>query len=369
MKTLSKNKQLFLKIVELVNKQLRNTDQHLSKTEAIALYDKEIAPYGYPSHQSLLIEKGMSMIQFNSEVASTNLKDKSGMAYMGQGFGKGSLCPTYYITDDLANSLIQTEPPKHMELNLEVLPSIEVTFSKKFDKYHTINMSQNSAGITVNVYYRRDVPGSGLDIPMKFFIPFKGNGHCMFCDTREHFHKHLLEYNYFQVMKSSHMIARDHVDALNDKFVGTGVASLSNKGEVKFRIPVIEHKQAEEIINEFIEDLNRPYRFVINLLCLMTQQPEIITVQSPTSNYTTTSNKGFGSERVNNVPNVHWLGEYFTTRVVDSTPASEDTERTRGKPKKSHWRRGHWHTVLQGPGRTQKQLKWFRPTFIRGHAS
>ena len=56
MKTLSKNKQLFLKIVELVNKQLRNTDQHLSKTEAIALYDKEIAPYGYPSHQSLLIE-------------------------------------------------------------------------------------------------------------------------------------------------------------------------------------------------------------------------------------------------------------------------------------------------------------------------
>lgn len=230
-------------------------------------------------------------------------------------------------------------------------------------------MSQNSDGITVNVYYRRIVPGSGLDIPMKFFIPFRGNGHCMFCDTREHFHENLLEYNYFQVMKSSHIIARDSDKACTDEYVGKGVASLSNKGEVKFRIPVITHEKTEEIINEFIEDLNRPYRFVINLLCLMTQQPEIITVQSPTSNYTTTSNKGFGSERVNNVPNVHWLGEYFTTRVVDSTPASEDTERTRGKPKKSHWRRGHWHTVLQGPGRTQKQLKWFRPTFIRGHAS
>ena len=70
MKTLSKNKQLFLKIVELVNKQLKNTDHHLSKAEAISLYDKEIAPYGYPSHQSLLIEKGMSMIQFNSEVVN-----------------------------------------------------------------------------------------------------------------------------------------------------------------------------------------------------------------------------------------------------------------------------------------------------------
>ena len=74
MKTLSKNKQLFLKIVELVNKQLRNTDHHLSKAEAIALYDKEIAPYGYPSHQSLLIEKGMSMIQFNSEVVNFHLQ-------------------------------------------------------------------------------------------------------------------------------------------------------------------------------------------------------------------------------------------------------------------------------------------------------
>lgn len=130
MKTLSRNKQLFLKIVELINKQLRNTDHHLSKTEAIALYDKEIAPYGYPSHQSLLIESGMSMLQFNSEIVNTNLRDKNGNQYMGLGFGKGSLCPTYYITDDLANSLIQTEPPKHMELDLEVLPTIDVTFSK-----------------------------------------------------------------------------------------------------------------------------------------------------------------------------------------------------------------------------------------------
>ena len=246
MKTLSKNKQLFLKIVELVNKQLKNTDHHLSKAEAIALYDKEIAPYGYPSHQSLLIEKGMSMIQFNSEVVNTAIKNKSGGQYVGQGFGKGSLCPTYYITDDLADSLIQTEPPKHMELDLEVLPSIEVTFSKKFDKYHTINMSQNSDGITVNVYYRRIVPGSGLDIPMKFFIPFRGNGHCMFCDTREYFHENLLEYNYFQVMKSSHIIARDSDKACTDEYVGKGVASLSNKGEVKFRIPVITQKRQKK---------------------------------------------------------------------------------------------------------------------------
>ena len=365
MKTLSKNKQLFLRIVEVINKQLKNSEHHLSKEEAITLYDKEIAPYGYPSHQTLLIEKGMSMFQFNSEVVNTAIKNKSGGQYVGQGFGKGFLCPTYYITDDLANSLIQTEPPKHMELNLEVLPSIEVTFSKKFDKYHTISMSQNSEGITVDVYYRRAVPNLGLDISVKFFIPFKGDGHCMFCDTREHFHKNLLEYNYFQIMKSSHLIARDDAHAVTDEFVSKGVASLSNKGQVKFRIPVIKHEQAEEIINEFIKDLNIPYRFVINLLCLMTQQPEIITVQSPTSNYTATNNKGFGSEKINNVPNVHWLGEHFTTRVIESKTSSSEPQCR--SPKKSHWRRGHWHTILQGPGRKQRTMKWFKPTFIKGH--
>ena len=129
------------------------------------------------------------------------------------------------------------------------------------------------------------------------------------------------------------------------------------------------HEFVEAVIEQYIENLHKPYRFVVNLLCLMTQEPEILTVQNSTSKYTTTNSKGFDAEKISNVPNVHWLGQNFTTRVVNSTAASEDTERTRGKPKKSHWRRGHWHTVLQGPGRTQKQLKWFRPTFIRGHAS
>ena len=97
----------------------------------------------------------------------------------------------------------------------------------------------------------------------------------------------------------------------------------------------------------------------------MTQEPEIISVQSPPSKYTAASSKGFNSEKINNVPNVHWLGEYFTTRVVDSK--TREGESQGGKPKKAHWRRGHWHTILQGPGRKQKTMKWFKPTFIRGH--
>lgn len=128
-------------------------------------------------------------------------------------------------------------------------------------------------------------------------------------------------------------------------------------------------KLAEECVRDFfIETLPKIYKFVINLLCLMTQQPDIISVQRSTSKYVATTNKGFSSQRMNNVPNVHWLGADFVTKVQYSDEGkSPSFEITRGKPKKSHWRRGHWHTVSQGPGRIQKKLRWFQPVFIKGH--
>ena len=373
MKTLSKNKQLFLKIVSKINLQLQNPDHHLSKKDAIALYDKEIAPYGYPTHQSLLIEKGVSMMLFNNEVVQKNLKDNKGEGMMGEGFGKVThLCPTYYITDDLADSLLRTEPPKSIDLDLEVLPLVHVVFSKKFKKeaglkVRTIGIRKRETGIEVEVYYRRNASNFGNDITISFYIPFDGDGHCIFCDTKEYFKKHLLEKNYFKV-RTAAVKPPEYVhkkDLQDPKGPGATVARVNGEGDISFRIPIITHEEAEETITEFIENFTEPYRFVMNLLCLMTQEPEIISVQSPPSKYTSTSNKGFSSEKINNVPNVHWLGEYFTTRVVDSK--TKEGEPQGCSPKKSHWRRGHWHTILQGPGRTQKAMRWFKPTFIRGH--
>ena len=378
MKNLSQNKQLFLAIVKKMNTQLKNPDHHLSKADAIALYDKEISPYGYPTHQSLLLEKGVSMLLFNNEIAQQSLKDNKGEQMMGEGFGKVNfLCPTYYITDDLADSLLRTEPPENMDIDLEVLPLVHVVFSKKLVtqinndeeglRLKTVSIRKTETGIEVEVYYRRVKPNFGNDIIMSFFIPFNGDGHCMFCDTREYFKKNLLEKNYFKIrvasIKPPEFVPKK--DLHDPRGPGNSVVKLDANGNIRFRIPVLKHEEAEEIVNEFIEQLKVPYRFVINLLCLMTQEPEIISVQSPPSKYTAASSKGFNSEKINNVPNVHWLGEYFTTRVVDSK--TREGEPQGGKPKKAHWRRGHWHTILQGPGRKQKTMKWFKPTFIRGH--
>jgi len=381
MKNLSQNKRTFLEVVAHVNQQL--TPEHrLDIKDALTLYDSEISPYGYPTHQSLLLSEGMSMYHFNREIAKNEIKDKEGNLMPGEGFGHHSLprserypssCPNYYITDDLANSLIETKPPEgKLDIDLEVLPILKVIFSKRFDKINTIaiskrylavervpepeNLNKLGKGLQVRVNYKvpEEVVGESPNVDIDFFIPFDGKGHCMLCDTRKLFHEKLLEKNYFKIRVASHPNIPEYF-----------VVKLKNN-RFHFRWWELQHESAVDIVNDFIKNhMNDCYRFVVNLLCLMTQEPEIISVQSPPSKYTATKGVGFGSQKVNNVPNVHWLGEYFTTRVVDSK--TKEGEPQVGKPKKSHWRRGHWHTILQGPGRTQKAMRWFKPTFIRGH--
>ena len=353
----SKNKRTFLEVVDQVNQQLV-PESRINTETALAWYDKEISPYGYPTHQSILLAESLSMFYFNKGIAKNQIKDKEGNLMPGEGFGHDakSSCPNYYITDDLANSLIETKPPEEFNIDLEVLPLIKVIFSKRFDKINTIAISRRSnnqyttEGIEVRVNYTvtTEVVKESPVIDIDFFIPFNGEGHCMFCDTKELFRERFLEKNYFKVRVASRI-----------KLANVKNTKLGYKWEPK-------HETAVEIVNDFIKNhMNDHYRFVINLLCLMTQEPEIISVQSPPSKYTAANNKGFGAEKINNVPNVHWLGEHFTTRVVESKTSSSEPQGC--SPKKSHWRRGHWHTILQGPGRKQRTMKWFKPTFIKGH--
>ena len=65
---------------------------------------------------------------------------------------------------------------------------------------------------------------------------------------------------------------------------------------------------------------------------------------------------------------VTWIGKDFTERVIKIKPESDELlVRHPGKPKRSHWRRGHWHTILQGPKRKQRRMKWYQPVFIMGN--
>ena len=145
MRTLSKKQRTFLEIVDRVNHQV--VSSNASAENAISWYDREISPYGYPTHQSILMAEGMSMFHFNREIVKNQVKDKEGNLLLGEGFNDLSprnTVPNYYITDDLAYSLIETETPKdRLNIDLEVLPLIKVIFSKKFDKINTISIRTN----------------------------------------------------------------------------------------------------------------------------------------------------------------------------------------------------------------------------------
>ena len=61
------------------------------------------------------------------------------------------------------------------------------------------------------------------------------------------------------------------------------------------------------------------------------------------------------------------LGEDYKKRVVYKQDKNDDVEILSKKRRvRPHWRKGHWHTVLQGPKRKNRKMRWFRPCFVMG---
>ncbi len=345
-------KQEFLNSVQRLNRQLAEPDTHLKKEQALLYYDKEIAPYGYPSHQERVIKEARTMYYYNCFIVDSadETTGPDGNKLPGEGFATSTeilSLPTYYITDDLADSLIQTETPKKNDLDLEVLPELTIVFSKKFSKLNTVRIHTEANEIIVRVDYMYEK----AVVPFEYSIPItqKDSDCCVLCDARETFKRYQCK-NLFKLSTVGYFHKKPQDTWKEDEMLRD----------------LVDVKKVDACMQDFVIDkMPISFNFVINLLHLLQQEPDIISVQKSTSKYASTSSRGFGSVKVNNVPNTHWLGEGFTTRV--SYANNTDPEDPKGKPKRSHWRRGHWHTILQGPGRKQKTMKWFKPTFIRGH--
>jgi len=344
------NREKFLFTIQEMNGFFSESSR-ISKKEAANLYDNEIAPYGYLSHQKFLLGQAMISHAFNQNVVNGKYKKYQNAPTTGEVFAK-QLLPAYYITDSLAHSLFNTDIPSDNNfigqiISLDILPMISIVFSNEFSLGEDVcsnlcrlSITKEEKQLSIQVFSGKKMGQACY----AFHIPFVENGYDQLSAAREDF----LENN------------------IGDRIIFRSIAMdlCQNGGVGEKRI-----KLAEDCVKNFyIETLPKIYKFVINLLCLMTQQPELISVQKSSTKYVAASNKGFSSHKVNNVPNVHWLGADFTTKVQYSKEiGSELIDISRGKPKKSHWRRGHWHTILQGPGRLQKRMKWFQPVFIKGN--
>ena len=371
---LKTSKDKFFYLVKRTNEYLVDGGK-MSNEQALSLWNKDMAPYGYPSYQKSLLTKALRVFDFNTcqilkmfEGIAPDVKGEEGATAKFSDFSldmryelNGS---NFYITDNLAHSLFNTDTPTDFSfikeaLTLDILPRINIIFSNDFklnskdnwfkNELHSIEIKQvKDFGVDVSVNINKN---SG-SILQSFRIPLTKNDCCQLCETQK-------------------MYDESHRGAFNYAWNMAAYLNPENRMNTKETNEYIESRKKgmEDVVSHFRKEaLPDMYTFVINLLCLMTQQPDIISVEKSSSKYVATTNKGFASQKMNNVPNVHWLGADFTTRVQYSKKINTDlSEISRGKPKRSHWRRGHWHTISQGPGRLQKKLRWFQPVFIKGH--
>ena len=114
------------------------------------------------------------------------------------------------------------------------------------------------------------------------------------------------------------------------------------------------------------ELIQNQFRIIVNMILLMNQQPDVELEYMPPS-ITIPVQRGFSKPEIFKPRPIVWIGKEFSKRVVKIYPKREDIlPKQAGFPKRPHWRRGHWHTVLQGPKREQRRMKWFEPVYIKG---
>lgn len=314
-----------------------------SKQELISYFNKAISPYGYPNYQRIChkthVYFGAINLCFDRINKVKTDKRKDGLLSQKISFDQDAITePVLYMTDSLGEALFQTKEPDSVKLDRKFYNRFVIIFSNQFKRINWVWICFDEASSKLK--YKFSYNYKGIEIIWQDHREFEGG----------------------KISQNASDIERKG----NYQKIGCLVFALINKSG----------KSAQQICDEIDDEgvkckeigmglTKDVLRFICNLILLSQQQPEILTVQDSRSKYVATDDKGFKSTKINKQTQVHWLGENFTTRVVRA--AEVEGERQVGSPKRSHWRKGHWHTVLQGPGRKQKQMRWFQPTFIRGN--
>ena len=162
------------------------------------------------------------------------------------------------------------------------------------------------------------------------------------------------------------------VDCVYEKgFVYLHISNSKNIGgftghSVKFAWNDLANFKKTRGSKETKELVENQFNIIVNMILLMNQQPDIEVEYMPPS-ITIPVQRGFSKPEVFKPRPITWVGKEFSKRIVKIYPKTDDLlPKQAGVPKRSHWRRGHWHTVLQGPKREQRRMRWFEPVYVQG---
>mgnify|MGYP003328580573 FL=1 len=100
-------------------------------------------------------------------------------------------------------------------------------------------------------------------------------------------------------------------------------------------------------------------RIAINSLLVHLYEPGLITTDKPVA----ASGAGFAKSASAGKSQLSptWIGKSF---IYNRETKSAKDERENKASVRSHWRRGHWHTVLHGPKRSERRVQWFKPVYV-----
>ena len=97
-------------------------------------------------------------------------------------------------------------------------------------------------------------------------------------------------------------------------------------------------------------------RIAVNSLLVHLYEPELVTTDPRPAT------KGIGFSGNSKIPlSPTWIGKAFRNASERRCSKAEDS--TRGNVR-SHWRRGHWHSVCIGPKRSERRVQWFKPVYV-----
>lgn len=100
--------------------------------------------------------------------------------------------------------------------------------------------------------------------------------------------------------------------------------------------------------------MNNLCKICLNAYFTMGYKPELVSEDACYPSQKTTSKSS--NFRRSNV----WIGKDYVPRSSHNKFDSQDPT---GKIS-PHWRSGHWHTVLSGQGRKERELRWFDPVYV-----
>ena len=286
----------------------------LSKRQ-IEFYQKRVSPYGYYPWKQLA--KEIFAEHFDDSRKDHLLLSKTPSVIANKAFLNA---PVFFLTDELCKAFIKT---KFTRIKIEEKPKV-------IAPYFILMQSTNINNIN---YSFIDQSEKKVDVSMSFSYQ------CNKTKNRGTYLNTFFNWNEFQ-------------NSLND----------SDELLTNFKIDK-SNKEQTRLMNTIFNQKS----ILVNFILLLNTQPDILT-EEYIPNSTLQGKKSFKPSNQELKSLITWVGKDFTQRIIKTKPKTDEIlEKNTGKPKRSHWRRGHWHTILQGPKRKQRKMKWFQPAFIVGN--